>query len=608
MLRMVPGLFIAQHAGGGKAEQIFLRGFDVDHGTDVNLEVDGLPVNMVSHAHGQGYSDLHFVIPEIVNYVDFNKGPYYADKGDFTTAGYVDFQTKHVLENNFASLEGGRFGTRRAVAGVNLTTTKQSRTHAFVASELSYTDGYVESPQHFSRVNVHSKISHRYNEHNTLSFGATFFRSRWNASGQIPSRAVASGQITRFGSIDDSEGGKTSRANLYVRHLHEYPTGALLAQQLYVIAYDFNLFSNFTFYLNDPDHGDQIQQQEQRWIYGYKATYNTVGHWWGKKLATEAGAGFRMDDVRDVALSHTTKRQWLSDDRRGRVFESNAFAFVRETLSITEQFSVNAAVRLDHFQFHYTASVQHGGGTVTKSIVSPKLNMNYQLNPRTQLYLSTGLGFHSNDARVAVARSGRDILPRAYGVDVGVYTKVADKLLLNVALWRLDLAQEFVYVGDEGIVEPSGRTQRQGIDLSLRYQLNPWLFADVDVNVTKPRSKDNNEHFIPLAPRFTTIGGLSFQFASGFHGSLRYRHLSDRPANEDHSITAPGYFLTDATVNFTRPKFGIALSAENIFNSSWNEAQFATTSRLENEVDAATEIHFTPGTPVFIKAKISFFF
>ena len=277
ILRMVPGLFIAQHAGGGKAEQIFLRGFDIDHGTDVNLEVDGLPVNMVSHAHGQGYSDLHFVIPEMVNYVDFDKGPYYADKGDFTTAGYVDFQTKNSLDKNFIKLEGGQFGTGRGVVGVNLVSSTRSRTNAYIASEFFRSNGYVESPQNFNRFNIMSKISTQLKNNDKLTIGTSFFTSRWDASGQIPTRAIESGMITRFGSIDNTEGGETSRANLYLKHVHEFANGAYLSQQVYGVCNDFNLFSNFTFYLNDPMHGDQIEQKESRMIYGYKANYNASG-------------------------------------------------------------------------------------------------------------------------------------------------------------------------------------------------------------------------------------------------------------------------------------------------------------------------------------------
>ena len=610
ILRMVPGLFIAQHAGGGKAEQIFLRGFDIDHGTDINLEVDGLPVNMVSHAHGQGYSDLHFVIPELINYVDFNKGPFYADKGDFATAGYVDFQTKNVLDENFVKIEGGRFGTIRGVVGLGLRPSQKGRTTGYIASEFFRTNGYVESPQNFFRFNVMSKLSTQIGDKDRITLGMTAFNSRWDASGQIPQHAVESGMITRFGSIDNTEGGETNRMNLYVKHTHEFSNGDYFSQQAYGVSYGFNLFSNFTFYLNDPVNGDQIQQNESRLVYGYRGNYNTSGSLFGKPLRTEAGVGLRIDDVNDIRLSHTIKREFLNDFKHGDIFESNVNAYVNEVFDLTDKISLNASVRFDYFQFRYKDQLISTNASTGKSVVSPKLNITYQLNTKTQFYVRSGFGFHSNDARSVTEQGGIDILPRAFGIDVGSNSKLTNKLLLNVALWRLDLEQEFVYVGDEGIVEPSGRTQREGIDLSLRYEISPWLFADTDVNFTRPRSKDEPEgnNYIPLAPTFTTICGLTFMFKNGLNGSLRYRYLSDRAANEDKSVIADGYALADATLTYSRPKFEVGLTAENLFNVDWNEAQFDTESRLKDEAESVSEIHFTPGTPFFVKLKVSFLF
>ena len=610
ILRMVPGLFIAQHAGGGKAEQIFLRGFDIDHGTDINLEVDGLPVNMVSHAHGQGYSDLHFVIPELINYVDFNKGPFYADKGDFATAGYVDFQTKNVLDENFVKIEGGRFGTIRGVVGLGLKPSQKGRTTGYIASEFFRTNGYVESPQNFFRFNLMSKLSTQIGDKDRITLGMTTFNSRWDASGQIPQRAVESGMITRFGSIDNTEGGETNRMNLYVKHTHKFSNGDYFSQQAYGVSYGFNLFSNFTFYLNDPVNGDQIQQNESRMVYGYRGNYNTSGSLFGKPLRTEAGVGLRIDDVNDIRLSHTIKREFLNDFKHGDIFESNVNAYVNEVFDVTDKISLNASVRFDYFQFRYKDQLISTNASTGKSVVSPKLNITYQLDTKTQFYVRSGFGFHSNDARSVTEQGGIDILPRAFGIDVGSNSKLTNKLLLNVALWRLDLEQEFVYVGDEGIVEPSGRTQREGIDLALRYEISPWLFADTDVNFTRPRSKDEPEgnDYIPLAPTFTTIGGLTFMFKNGLNGSLRYRYLSDRAANEDKSVIADGYALADATLNYSRPKFEVGLTAENLFNVDWNEAQFDTESRLKDEAESVSEIHFTPGTPFFVKLKVSFLF
>ena len=610
ILRMVPGLFIAQHAGGGKAEQIFLRGFDIDHGTDLNLEVDGLPVNMVSHAHGQGYSDLHFVIPEMINYVNFDKGPYYANKGDFATAGFVDFQTKNVLEENFVKLEGGQFGTFRTVAGVNLFSPKNAKTQGYIGTEFFRSDGFVESSQNFNRFNITSKISTRLKNEDNLSFGASFFTSRWDASGQIPTRAVENGIITRFGSIDNTEGGETSRANLFLKHVHSFSNGAYLTQQAYAVRYDFNLYSNFTFYLNDPLNGDQINQKESRMIYGYKTNYLSEGRFLRKDLTTEFGAGLRLDDVNDISLSNTVKKEFLGDIQRGDVNEANVNVYINETLRLSEKWSFNAALRFDYFNFRYRDHLQNTNNSTGKSIVSPKLNVNYQLNTNTQFYVRTGFGFHSNDTRVVTQQSGPEILPRAYGVDLGMNTKITDRLFLHAALWGLDLDQEFVYVGDEGIVEPSGKTRRTGVDFSLRYEVLPWLFLDGDLNVTNPKSKEEPEgqDYIPLAPMVSSIGGLSFKMKNGINGTLRYRYIGDRAANEDKSVIAKGYFLADAVVNYTHEKFEVGLSAENIFDVDWNEAQFDTESRLIDEPESVSEIHFTPGTPLFLKLKVSFFF
>jgi hypothetical protein len=610
ILRMVPGLFIAQHAGGGKAEQIFLRGFDIDHGTDINLSVDGLPVNMVSHAHGQGYADLHFVIPELISYVDFDKGPYFADKGDFATAGYVEFQTKNYLDKNFASTEIGQYGMWRNVAGINFCSPEHRRSSGYFVSEIFKSNGYFESPQDLNRLNLTSKFNSRFTSNDNLTVSASYFRSLWDASGQIPERAVHSGLITRFGHIDNTEGGETSRSSLSLRYVHQFMDGAYLEQQFYGIYYDFNLFSNFTFFLNDPIYGDQINQRESRQIYGYRTAYNATGTIFDKIIKTEAGMGFRADDVKDIALSNAFKRHVRNDKQLGNIHQWNINGYVNETIIISDQWSLTAGIRIDDFYFSYGDKINEISKSYNKTIVSPKVNVNYKWNDKVQLYLRTGLGFHSNDARVVTSDLGEDILPRALGIDLGAIAKLNEKLLINSAIWRLDMQQEFVYVGDEGIVEAGGKTKRVGIDFSVRCQVASWLFIDGDINATKPKFKNAAEgnDFIPLAPLLSSAGGLTVRMKNGFGGSLRYRYLGDRPANEDYSITAKGYSLADAIINFLRPRFEVALSVENIFNKKWKEAQFDVESRLENESRSTSEIHFTPGTPLFIKLRLTYYF
>jgi hypothetical protein len=612
VLRMIPGLFIAQHAGGGKAEQIFLRGFDIDHGTDISLEVDGLPVNMVSHAHGQGYSDLHFLIPEIIQYVDFNKGPYYADKGDFTTAGYVSFNTRPILESNIIKIEGGKFGTARTMLGLNLLNSKakNGRQQAYVASEFFRSDGYFESNQDFKRFNITGKYRFDWDNGNRLVAALSGFSSSWDASGQVPVRAVNAGSISRFGSIDNTEGGETSRQQAYVDF--SMPAGnGRMENKVYLIRYDFSLFSNFTFFLNNPDNGDQIHQQESRVIYGYRTRFIKTDTFGAQSLLTEIGGGVRLDDVDDIRLSNTVKRStFVSDLARGDVREMNANLYVSEILTLGEKLSIEAAVRLDHFTFRYDDRLLNSSATQSKTIVSPKVNIEYDAKPNTTIFLRSGFGFHSNDSRVVVAQNGKETLPRARGLDLGITTKIFPRMILNVAGWVLDLDQEFVYVGDEGVVEPGGRTRRIGTDLSLRYQVKDWLYVDGDLNLTHARSKDDpeKENYLPLAPLQSLLGGITVQFKDGLSGSIRYRYLGDRPANEHNSTVAKGYGLFDAVINYRINRLEFALSAENLLNEEWNEAQFDTESKLQNETAPVSEIHFTPGTPFFVKGGVSFRF
>jgi len=245
-----------------------------------------------------------------------------------------------------------------------------------------------------------------------------------------------------------------------------------------------------------------------------------------------------------------------------------------------------------------------------KAIISPKINIQYTINTAVQLYVKSGKGFHSNDTRVVTANYGKEILPAAYGGDIGMIVKPSKKLFINIAAWYLFLNQEFVYVGDDGNVEPSGKTRREGIDVIARYQFSKKLFANVNINFTKPRAigEDKGNDYIPLAPTTTSTGGLFYKSINGFNGSFTYRYIKDRPANEDNSIVAKGYFIIDASVNYTQPNYEIGLAVENMLNRKWNEAQFATTSRLQDERMAVTELNFTPGTPLFARLKIAVFF
>lgn len=606
ILRRVPGLIIGQHAGGGKAEQLFLRGFDIDHGTDVAISVDGMPVNMVSHAHGQGYADLHFLIPETVETIDFGKGPYYADQGNFATAGYVDFRTKEALGGSAVQLEAGQFDTRRLVGLFDLVDTDHQS--AYLASEYLLSDGPFESTQQFNRLNVMGKYTTRLPNRDKVSLLASHFTSSWDASGQIPQRAVDAGRITRFGAIDDTEGGNTSRTNLKIDYTKHLGNDGLLRNSFYYSRYDFELYSNFTFFLEDPVNGDQIRQREQRDLFGFQSTWQRGIDLGTTRGLLRAGVGLRNDRSQDNELSRTrNRRETLENIQLGDVNETNLFAFAEAEFDFGK-WTVQPGLRVDQFEFQYTdqLSTEYSNRAETEAIASPKLNILYNHSRYVQAYLKTGIGFHANDTRGVVARSGRQILPAAYGADLGLIWKPQPRLLVHTALWYLDLEQEFVYVGDAGIVEPSGRSRRLGLDLGLRYQLTDWLFLNTDANYAYARSLDEPEGAdrIPLAPNFTSTGGLSVLHPGGWHGGIRYRYVADRPANEDNSIVAKGYFVTDANVGYSWRALDIGLRIENLFDVDWNETQFATESRLQDEARPVEEIHFTPGTPFFARAVV----
>ena len=611
VLQKVPGLFIAQHAGGGKAEQIFLRGFDIDHGTDITISVDGMPVNMVSHAHGQGYADLHFLIPETVQRIDFGKGPYYADKGNFNTAGYVNFQTKEELESSLLGVEIGQFNTIRTLGLFKLLDDQEDQS-AYVATEFLLSDGPFDASQNFNRINLMGKYTANLSQSNRISFQVSHFQSKWDASGQIPQRAVDEGVIGRFGAIDDTEGGETSRTNILVDYTSYLPDEGFIKTKAYFSKYQFELFSNFTFFLNNPDLGDQIRQFEDRNIFGFESTLFKSTIKSSFDLDWQAGIGLRYDQVSDNELARTANRKTtLERLALGEVNESNFFGYLNAKFDFGN-WVVNPGLRLDYFDFDYVDELKTSYQTQAESslIASPKLNLSYNPNNTWQFYVKSGVGFHSNDTRVVVAQGGQSILPAAFGVDLGTEWKPFSRLWINSALWYLFLEQEFVYVGDEAIVEPSGKTRRSGVDFGFRWQLSDYLYMDADINYTLARAIDEPEgsNYIPLAPDLTSTGGLSYRNPNGFSAGLRYRYIKDRGANEDKSIIAEGYFVTDVNAQYSFDQITLGFSIENVFDVDWNEAQFATESLLRGELEPIEELHFTPGNPLFLRAKLAYNF
>lgn len=603
-------MFIGQHAGGGKAEQIFLRGFDIDHGTDIAITADGIPVNMVSHAHGQGYADLHFIIPETIESVDFGLGPYHASKGNFNTAGYVDFAIKKKISDNLIKLEAGQFQTTRLMAMFKLLDNDNS--NAYLASEYLISNGPFESPQNFQRANVLGSYTKELSESSTIDVSLSHFFSSWTASGQIPQRAVDSGRLTRFGAIDDTEGGTTSRSNFIFGHKKYLSANSFIKSKVYLSKYDFELFSNFTFFLEDPVNGDQILQEENRYLYGLTSEYTQSI--FSDRFVTNLsfGVSLRADNSNNNRLANTFNRTTiLNNIQFGDITEHNLGLYANAEFDFGKVV-VNPSLRFDNFNYAYLDLVVNNQSRLSdsKSIISPKLNVQYNVSRKLQFYTKLGKGFHSNDARSFLISSNENTIPAAYGFDVGAIWKPLSRLFVNATYWNLFLEQEFVYVGDAGIVEPSGETFRRGFDLSLRYQQLEWLFFNSDINYTIAISTNEEEgnDFIPLAPDFTVKTGFTLKHPSGFSSSLNVKHIDDRPANEDNSIIAVGYTVVDLSANYDFGNLSVGFQIQNLFDKEWNETQFATESRLLSEPESVEEIHFTPGTPLFLKGIVQYSF
>ncbi|GAB3656529.1 TonB-dependent receptor [Echinicola sediminis] len=608
ILKKVPGLILGQHAGGGKAEQIFLRGFDIDHGTDISLSFDGMPVNMVSHAHGQGYADLHFIIPETLQHIEFGKGPYYSDQGNFSTAGHVKFLSKERLDKNQIKVEYGQFASRRLLGMWNIKDTADE--NIYVATELIQTDGPFESPQNLNRINLLLKYSGKISDKDRLSLSFSHFNSQWDASGQIPQRLVKEQKISRFGAVDDTEGGITGRSNLILNHHKKLTHHSTVKNTVFYSKYAFELYSNFTFFLQDPINGDQIRQSEEREMFGLMSQFNNQFHLFNANALWNNGIGFRNDRSINNELTHTVNRKTNLDSLSlGNILETNAYGFTNLEFEWSK-FSFKTGLRMDFFNFNYYDQLLSTYLPKTKEtwILSPNVKVKYSPNEVLQLYLKSGKGFHSNDTRVSVVATNKEPLPSAWGTDLGLTWKPMDKLLINSALWYLHLDQEFVYVGDEGIVEPSGKTRRQGIEFGIRAQPTSWLFWNFDTNYTYARYIDekSGSNFIPLAPDFTLVSRINMIHPNNFYGGMGLIHIKDRPANETNTITAKGYTVFDLNIGYKWKKLDFGVKIQNLFNTDWNETQFATRSRLQNETLPVEEIHFTPGSPFFAIGSVTY--
>ena len=582
MLNNLPGFVAGQHAGGDKAMQYFLRGFDNDHGTDVAISVDGIPVNMVSHAHGQGYADLNFLIPEVVESIDYRKGPYFADAGNFANSGAVNFITKEDTAHNSLRAVGGSFNTMRYVG---ILSPRLGPVQSLVANEVYFTDGPFKHGENFVKYNFFGKFTLKPSPTSKLSLWTSLYTGDWDASGQIPLRAVRSGRLDRFGSLDPTEGGRSDRENLNLIYTANPNPEESWFVQLYFSRYRLRMFSNFTFFSGDPVQGDGIEQLDSRVLFGGRAHYHRV--WTLGSLSLESTIGFETrNDNADIGLFRQQRRQRFVTTQKAEIWENAFSGYTQHELFIREWLHFIVGLRGDVFVFDVD---DRSPREATDGIVSPKASLIVSpfINPaslwhQTDLFLNFGMGYHSNDARDAVQPGGSG-LARSTGAEIGARTRLHNRVELASSLWWLDLGSELVFVGDEGTTEQRGPTRRWGVDFEIRAEVLPWLLLDYDLTYSDPRFRITGEA-IALAPTLLMNGGLTAYPIENFSAALRVRFLDDRAANEDRSVIARGYALIDLLVRYRWRNIEVSLDVLNLADTNWRETQFATDSCLRHEV------------------------
>ncbi|MFW2389254.1 MAG: TonB-dependent receptor domain-containing protein [Polyangiales bacterium] len=631
LLNAAPGVYSIQHAGGGKANQYFLRGFDADHGTDMAFYVDGVPINWVSHGHGQGYTDLHFVIPELIQRVEVKKGPYFAEYGDFSTAGTINLVLDSEKPTSSFSFLGGTYRTFR---GVGIVSPKLDKFHPLLAVDILGSDGPFENPENQLRFNLFSRVSVDLPRDTKIAITASLYGNRWNASGQIPLREVEAGRLDRFGSIDPSEGGESSRYSLYLNVVSPSKAGAFGArsvsdQGLELVAWvtrsDFALYSNFTFFANDPVNGDMIQQTDLRTTLGTRAQYG-FRHLLGRvTLKTRFGTNLRVDWI-DNGLADAPDRTVTNVRVDARIGQTSVGLFGEEELA-WRWLRVVGGLRVDFFNFDVADRLPLEAVTSSDRrgdvIVSPKGSVIVNPVEPLHLFFNFGRGFHSNDAR-GVVQEVDPVTPLtpALGWEVGARVLAWDRLQLSTVFFWLDLDSEVVWVGDEGVTEPSGATRRLGVEFQTRAELTRWLLADFDLTWVRAEFVNNpgNANAIALAPELLISAGLSARDErTGLSGRIGLFYLADRPATEDRFLTAEGFVRLDASFGWDNERFGIKAQVLNVLNTRWRQAQFATTGRLPGEDGPAAcppgtrpvseggtfvgceDLHFTPGWPIHLQ-------
>ncbi|HUL90998.1 MAG TPA: TonB-dependent receptor [Burkholderiales bacterium] len=605
VLELVPGMIVTQHSGAGKANQYFLRGFNLDHGTDFATSIDGMPVNERTHAHGQGYTDLNFLIPELVTRVAYEKGPYFAGAGDFATAGSAEFHYSRPPRPGLAevSIGSGRYG--RAL----LSQSGEAGTGRWLyALEAFHDDGPWQVAQNYRKYNAVARYTLDVGEA-SLGVTAMGYHGQWYGTEPIPRRAVDAGIVDRFGSLDSSDGAETHRYSLSVDYASNAMAGRL-ESTAYAIRYALDLYSNFTFFLQDPVHGDQIEQSDSRLTSGWNGRWTGATTLAGVSMTNMLGWDLRNDRIDPVALRHTEQRQRLETVREDRVDETSGAVYAQNESQWTDWLRSIVGIRAERFAFRVASDVAANSGSRGAGIGLPKASLVVGPWRETELFLNAGEGFHSNDARGVLSTvdpaTGAQVasatpLVRAKGVEIGAKTEAVPGLQSSIVLWQLKLGSELVFSGDEGTTEPSRPSKRVGIELSNHYAPRRWLLMDLDVAWTRARFTDDDPsgNYVPDSLEWTAQGGITVRELGPWTFAISGRYFGPRALTADGSIRSSSttLFNLQASWNLSRNAL-LRLDIFNLFDRRADDITYYYSSRLPGEPAAGiADFHFHPMEP-----------
>ena len=615
LLEFVPGMIVSQHSGDGKANQYYLRGFNLDHGTDFATYVDDIPVNMRTHAHGQGYTDLNFLIPELVNRIDYKKGPYYADEGDFSSAGAAHIGIANKLPQGIATLSIGENGYQRAVLAKSFDAANGTLLYGL---EINRNDGPWNTPEDLKKYSGVLRYSEG-DSNNGFNVTAMAYHNKWNSTDQIPLRAANSLQIGRFGAIDPTDGGESSRYSL-AYSMHQKDKDGAFSLNAYAVQSALDLYSNFTYFLNNPIDGDQFNQSERRKMVGFnvsKTWYDTIS---GFDSQNKIGLQTRFDDLSPVSLYNTVGQQRTSLIRTDHVKEASAGIYAENSTQWLEKFRTVTGLRFDAYSFDVNSSIQGDSGNVNATTTSPKLSLIFGPWAKTEYFINYGRGFHSNDARgttqtqLPSGGAGTPVTPLVptHGSEIGIRTEIIPRLQSSLALWQLDIASELVFVGDAGETEPSRASRRQGIEWSNHYIASDWLLLDMDLAASHARYTENDPvgNYIPGSVDKVASFGATVTHLGNWYGGLQLRYFGPRPLVEDNSVRSESTAIAYARVGYKiNQKTKLTVDVFNLFDSKASDIDYYYTSRLNGEPAAGVnDIHFHPVEPRTLRLTLVYNF